>query len=62
MLKIISIFFLAKLILIFLESSESYFDLDASKIETNKNNLLIYGVILVNFPRILSTKAIISRK
>ena len=42
-------FFLAKLFSIFLESSETHFDLVASKIGAKLNNLVIYGDILVNF-------------
>ena len=48
-------FFLAKLFLVFLESSETQFDLVAPKI--GLINLVIYSNNLVNFLRILRTKS-----
>ena len=48
--------FLAKLYFIFIESSETDFNLVASEIGAELNNLVAYGDILVNFLRILSTK------
>ena len=45
-----------------LESSGTYFDLVASKIGAKRNNLVIYGEILVNFLKMFSTKSAISQK
>ena len=54
-MNFVSIYFV---FLIFLESSETHFDLFTSRIiGTKRNNFVIYGDILVNFLRILSTKS-----
>jgi len=53
---------LTKLFFLVLESSEMYFDLVASKIGIKFNDLVIYGDILVNYRRILSTNSTISQK
>ena len=45
-----------------LSSFFRHFDLDASKIGAKVNNLVIYGDILVNFLKNLSTKSNISQK
>ena len=42
-------FFLAYIFFIFLKSSETYYDLVASKIRAKLINFVIYGDILVNF-------------
>ena len=45
-----------------LESSETHFDIVASKIGAKLKKLVIYDDILVEFLQILSTKSIISQK
>ena len=55
------IIFLAKLLLIFLGSSETHFNPFTSKISAKHNDLVIYGYSLVNFLGILSIKSTISQ-
>ena len=59
--KILDIFF-SKTFFNVLETSETQFDLFASKIGATLNNLVINGDILVNFLRILSKKSPIHQK